>query len=151
MSAVMSAAAPASPWLAHAARIREIRPEAPGVSTYDLTFEDAALAAGYGFAPGQFNMLYLPGVGEVAISISSDPSCTDTLDHTIRLVGSVTRGVDRLKAHALVGLRGPFGRGWPLQAMEGKDVVIVAGGIGLAPLRPANRFGSQRVPAWPRR
>ncbi len=86
--------------------------------------------------PGQFNMLYVPGVGEAAISISSDPSRTETLDHTIRLVGSVTRAIERLSAKVLVGLRGPFGRGWPLEAMEGKDVVIVAGGIGLAPLRP---------------
>ena len=87
-------------------------------------------------SPGQFNMLYMPGVGEAAISVSSDPSRTETLDHTIRLVGSVTRAVDRLEANGLVGLRGPFGRGWPLQVMEGRDVVIVAGGIGLAPLRP---------------
>ena len=104
--------------------------------TYTLQFVDEQLRKLYRFAPGQFNMLYVPGVGEAAISISSDPSYTDTLDHTIRLVGSVTRGVDRLKTRSLVGLRGPFGRGWPLHAMEGKDVVIVAGGIGLAPLRP---------------
>jgi NAD(P)H-flavin reductase len=81
-------------------------------------------------------MLYVPGVGEAAISVSSNPTQTDTLAHTVRLVGSVTRALENLGTDAMVGLRGPFGRGWPVDAMEGKDVVIVAGGIGIAPLRP---------------
>ncbi len=123
-------------WMPVPARILAVREENFNTRTYTLHFLDEQIRKMYRFSPGQFNMLYVPGVGEAAISISSDPSCTDTLDHTIRLVGSVTRAVERLETRALVGLRGPFGRGWPLEAMEGKDVVIVAGGIGLAPLRP---------------
>jgi NAD(P)H-flavin reductase len=90
----------------------------------------------YGFLPGQFNMLYVPGVGEAAISISSDSEQKDHIHHTVRIVGSVTRAVEKLPKGSIIGLRGPFGTPWPLKEMEGKDVVIVAGGIGLAPLRP---------------
>ena len=89
------------------------------------------------FAPGQFNMLYAFGVGEVPISISGDPAQPDKLVHTIRDVGAVTDALSKLKKGAQVGVRGPFGSAWPVEDAEGSDVVIVAGGIGLAPLRPA--------------
>ena len=89
------------------------------------------------FRPGQFNMLYLFGVGEVAISISGDPGDGARLVHTIRAVGMVTKGLERLRAGAVVGVRGPYGRPWPVDEQLGRDLVIVAGGIGLAPLRPA--------------
>ncbi|HVA05180.1 MAG TPA: FAD/NAD(P)-binding protein [Acidimicrobiales bacterium] len=90
------------------------------------------------FGPGQFNMLTAFGVGEVAISISNSPSSPDPVLHTIRDVGAVTRALCRTEVGAVVGLRGPFGKDWglgsiPLEA----DVVVVAGGIGLAPLRGA--------------
>jgi NAD(P)H-flavin reductase len=88
------------------------------------------------FAPGQFNMLYVFGVGEVPISISGDPA-KPGLIHTIRNVGTVTRAMAKLKRGDALGLRGPFGSVWPVEAAEGHDVVVVAGGIGLAPLRPA--------------
>ncbi len=89
------------------------------------------------FDPGQFNMLYVFGVGEIPISISSDPSDRSRLLHTTRVVGTVTRAMSRLQPGDSVGVRGPFGRGWPVEAAKGKDVVVVTGGIGLAPLRPA--------------
>ena len=89
------------------------------------------------FAPGQFNMLYAYGVGECAISISADPARPAPLLHTTRVVGSVTKALYALKPGDTVGVRGPFGSAWPLKAAEGCDVVLVAGGIGLAPLRPA--------------
>lgn len=89
------------------------------------------------FAPGQFNMLYLFGVGEVPISISGDPGQPETLVHTVRALGSVTRAMAGLKKGALIGVRGPFGSCWPTTEAEGKDIIIVAGGVGLAPLRPA--------------
>lgn len=87
------------------------------------------------FRPGQFNMLYTYGVGEVAISISGD-SESDELVHTIRAVGSVTNAMQQLKPGYTVGLRGPFGNQWPVEAAHGKDLIILAGGVGLAPLRP---------------
>lgn len=89
------------------------------------------------FAPGQFNMLYLFGLGEVPISISGDPARPGTLVHTVRAVGAVTRALSALRRGAIVGVRGPYGSAWPVEGAAGHDVVIMAGGIGLAPLRPA--------------
>jgi NAD(P)H-flavin reductase len=92
------------------------------------------------FAAGQFNMIYVFGVGEIPISISGDPCRTEeprTLVHTTRAVGAVSRAITALKPGETVGVRGPFGTAWPLEPAEGHDVVLVAGGIGLAPLRPA--------------
>lgn len=96
-----------------------------------------AAPAGYSFQPGQFNMLYQFGVGEVAISISGDPAYPESLVHTIRGVGAVTKSLRNLRAGDVVGMRGPFGNSWPVEQAVGHDVVLVAGGIGLAPLRPA--------------
>ena len=89
------------------------------------------------FLPGQFNMLYVFGVGEVPISVSGDPCHPEALVHTTRAVGKVSEALCRLRAGDTLGVRGPFGSTWPLQGMRDRDVVIVAGGIGLAPLRPA--------------
>ena len=94
-------------------------------------------AAGPRFAPGQFNMLYVFGLGEVPISISGDPAEPDALVHTVRAVGAVTRALRGLRRGAVVGVRGPYGSAWPVDEAAGHDVVIMAGGIGLAPLRPA--------------
>jgi len=118
------------------ARILDVREENFNTRTFTTQFVDEEIRNRYRFVPGQFNMLYVPGVGEAAFSMSSDPARTGTVDHTIRKVGSVTRALERVGKGGLVGLRGPFGRGWPLEEMEGKDVVVVAGGIGIAPLRP---------------
>lgn len=92
---------------------------------------------GFRFRPGQFDMLWVPGVGEVPVSISGDPARPEVLVHTIRAVGAVTRRLQKLRPGDWVGVRGPFGTPWPLDELQGHDVVIVAGGIGLAPLRPA--------------
>ena len=89
------------------------------------------------FQPGQFNMLYAFGVGEVAISISSDPSDAACWVHTVRAAGKVTRYLETMAVDDVVGVRGPFGTPWPLAEAHGRDLVIVAGGIGLAPVRPA--------------
>lgn len=89
------------------------------------------------FAPGQFNMLDLFGVGEVAISFSGNPSDTSRLVHTIRAVGKVSAALDALRVGDVLGIRGPYGAGWPMEAADGQDVVVIAGGLGLAPLRPA--------------
>lgn len=118
------------------AKITAITTEAQGISTYWFSFTDPKVQHMYRFEPGQFNMVYIPGFGEAAISISSDSENHSTLGHTIRFVGNVTRAVSHLKVGDIVGLRGPFGTVWPMQAMEGRDVIIAAGGIGLAPLRP---------------
>lgn len=89
------------------------------------------------FAPGQFNMLYVFGVGELPISISGDPERPDQLTYTVRSVGQATYALVTRKPGESLGVRGPFGTEWPMTSARGKDVLIVAGGIGLAPLRPA--------------
>ena len=126
-----------NPWCTDWARIQEIRPEVPGVATYRLQLEDEERVAAYRFLPGQFNMLYLPGFGESAISISSDPGRLETLSHTVRVAGNVTRAMANLAVGDQVGIRGPFGSPWPLERCRQADVVIACGGVGLAPLRPA--------------
>ena len=141
----MSTAIPARPAAVHPgsllepawAEITAITPEVEGIVTYWLQFREPAVAQTYAFRPGQFNMLYVPGFGEAAISISSDPARPDRIGHSIRFVGNVTRAVSRLKVGDVVGLRGPFGSSWPMEEIRGKDVFIATGGIGLPPLRPA--------------
>src|SRR5262245_40829327 len=97
----------------HWAEITAIIPEADGIATYWLHFVDSDEQQAFRFEPGQFNMVYLPGYGESAISISSDPEDHEKFGHTIRFVGNVTRAVSRLKVGDVVGLRGPFGTYWP--------------------------------------
>jgi len=104
--------------------------------TFTLTLDaDGEESAGR-FAPGQFSMLYVYGVGELPISISGDPHETGRLVYTVRSVGKATNALVNRQAGESIGVRGPFGTTWPLEAARGKDVLIVAGGIGLAPLRP---------------
>jgi len=135
----MATDSPRSPslWVPKTVVIRKITPEVENVATYHLAFTDADAAASYRFKPGQFNMLYMPGVGESAISISGDPESPELLDHTIRVAGNVTRGLTQLKPGDTLGLRGPFGSSWPMEQCVGRDVLLVTGGIGLPPLRPA--------------
>jgi NAD(P)H-flavin reductase len=105
--------------------------------TYTLELDPANGADGFSFAPGQFNMVYVAGVGEVPISISGDPDKPRTLVHTVRSVGTVTQKMCAGGRGRVLGVRGPFGTSWPVEQAVGSDVVIVCGGIGLAPLRPA--------------
>jgi len=126
-----------SPWTAHVMRIAAVRPEIDGVQTIDLVFRDGPPPGGYRFLPGQFNMLCLPGIGEAAISIASDPAVAAPVGHTFRAVGNLTHALARLGAGAEVILRGPFGTAWPLDAVVGRDLIIAAGGLGLASMRAA--------------
>jgi NAD(P)H-flavin reductase len=114
--------------------VQRVRKETHDTCTIEIEAEGAKEFA---FLPGQFNMLYVFGVGEVPISISGDPDKRKTLIHTLRTVGTVTQAIARLKKSDVLGIRGPFGSHWPVEESFGNDVVIVAGGIGLAPLRPA--------------
>jgi len=106
--------------------------------TYDTLIYTLVLKDGgeFSFKPGQFSMVGLPGMGEAPISISSEPSRRESFDHTIRAVGNVTRALANLEEGDEVMIRGPYGTGWPMEEAKGKDILIVAGGIGLAPLRP---------------
>lgn len=97
----------------------------------------------FDFLPGQFNMVYAPGVGEVAISLSSDPA-DELLEHTIRIVGRTTQVIGRLEVGDVLGLRGPYGSAWPLQEARWKDLLFVTGGLGCAPVSGAIDFVFRR-------
>jgi NAD(P)H-flavin reductase len=116
-------------------RIHKVRRELSDTFTLELIPADSDTSLR--FAPGQFNMLYAFGSGEVPISVSGDPADNTRLIHTIRAVGPVTEAMWKLKSGDTLGVRGPFGTAWPVEEAAGSDVVIVAGGIGLAPLRGA--------------
>jgi len=130
------AISPTQPMLPFWAEIVEIVREAPGVATYWLQFIDPALREGFHFKAGQFNMVSVPGLGEAAISISSDVEDSHRIGHTIRAVGNITSTINHMKVGDVLGIRGPFGSSWPVEEWSGKDIVIAAGGIGLPPMRP---------------
>ncbi len=142
-----------NPYLIHPATIVEKIREAEDIHTYRLRLNDEDARRNFRFTAGQFNMVYLFGVGEVAISIVSDPDEPESLDHTIRAVGRVTSALGRLRAGDTVGIRGPFGRGWPLEDAHGHDIVIATGGLGCAPVvgaieyifRRRREYGSVKI------
>lgn len=103
--------------------------------TFTLELKPAREPALSSFQAGQFNMLYVFGLGEAPISISGDPGKGDRLIHTTRAVGAVTRAMRKLKRGNTIGVRGPYGSTWPVETAQGKDVIIMAGGMGLPPLR----------------
>jgi len=123
------------PMLPQLYRVQRVRREIPDTFTLELEPEEGVEVPP--FASGQFNMLYVFGVGEIPISISGDPARRRPLVHTTRAVGTVSKAMRELKPEDVIGVRGPFGSHWPIERAMGKDVVIVAGGIGLAPLRSA--------------
>ncbi len=129
-------------------RIERRTEEYPGTFTLQLSAEQGPAMT---FSPGQFNMLYAFGAGEVPISMSGPVSPDGALVHTIRTQGLVTRSLERLREGEQIGVRGPFGSGWPLDKVKDRDLLIIAGGLGLAPLRPViyslqqNRRRARRV------
>ena len=123
-----------TPYLTHPARIIDRRTETAGIYTYTTRFIDPVVRREFRFKSGQFNMLYAFGVGEVAISIVSDPAEPDTLQHTIRIAGRVTGVIGDWKVGDVVGIRGPYGNGWPVEEARRRDVVVITGGLGCAPV-----------------
>jgi NAD(P)H-flavin reductase len=117
-----------APWI-----VRQVTKETPDTFTLAL---DPADGAESGFRPGQFSMVWVFGVGELPISISGDPAASGSLIYTVRSVGPATQALVTREPGTELGIRGPYGTGWPVEAARGRDVVVVAGGIGLAPLRP---------------
>ncbi len=118
----------------------EVVDEAPGVRTYYIKSPYELRPK-----PGQFNILYVKGFGEVAISISDviERNGNIILGHTIRAVGAVTKYIyTNILPNSKIGVRGPYGNHWPIDSfeVEGNDILVVAGGIGLAPLRPLIRY-----------
>jgi len=128
-------------------RIESIVDETYNVRTFRLLPTDGGKVE---YSPGQFNMLFVFGVGEIPVTASSDPYQSDYLDHTIRAVGSVTNVMFSLKAGDHIMVRGPFGTKWPMANMRGKDVMVVGGGIGLNPLKSVIVGMAKRRPDYGR-
>jgi len=115
-------------------RVRKNRRETHDTRTLELVSADGTIPPTW--RPGQFMMMYVFGEGEIPISISGDPARRDCITHSVRAVGPVSRAIAKAKAGSSIGLRGPFGSVWPTDQYQEHDIVLVAGGIGLAPLRP---------------
>lgn len=142
-----------NPYLIHPATIVSKAREAEDVNTYRLQLVEERVRQRFRFAAGQFNMVYLFGAGEVAISIVSDPDQPEFLDHTIRAVGRITKAMAALGPGDAVGIRGPFGQGWPLEEARGRNLLIITGGLGCAPVvgaieyifRRRDQYGSVKI------
>ncbi len=119
-----------NPYIPKICKIKRVKKETNNTYTLDVYVDNIR------FLPGQFNMLYVFGVGEVPISISSNPAITDCISHTVRKAGFVTNALCNLSIGDSIGIRGPFGNPWPIDVCNSNDIIIVAGGLGLAPLRP---------------
>jgi len=130
----MATAVTDNPMLTQPYLVQEVGKETSDTFTLKLAPEDGQ--NGSSFQPGQFSMLWVFGVGELPISISGDPAEHDQLVYTVRSVGQATNALVTRSVGTAVGVRGPFGNGWPVEAARGRDVIVIAGGIGLAPLRP---------------
>ncbi|MFY9717124.1 MAG: FAD/NAD(P)-binding protein [Thermoplasmata archaeon] len=122
------------PWAPVPFTLRTRSPET--ADTVSLVLEPPVGLGPLAFRPGQFNMLYVFGVGEAAISISGAADENATFVHTVRAAGKISQALVAASPGEVVGVRGPYGTGWPLEAALGKDVVVVAGGLGIAPVRP---------------
>jgi len=126
-----------NPYIPKLAVIEETRDETPGVKTFRLRLKEGG---GLAFTPGQFIELTVFGYGEAPFSISSSPLHRDFLEVTVRRVGVLTSALFKLGEGGVVGVRGPFGNGWPIEEMKGMNVLLIGGGIGIAPLKPAIEY-----------
>jgi len=122
-------------YLPHLAVIEKTIDETYDTRTFHFNFKDEKLREDFAFESGQFCLLSILGVGEAPFCISSSPTRRDHLECSIRKVGKLTRALHRLGEGAEVGFRGPYGNSFPLDFIQGKNLVFVGGGIGLAPLR----------------
>lgn len=124
-----------NPYLPDLAVLRKIKRQTHDTKTFTFTFLDEERQRRFNPQPGQFVIISIPGVGECAMSLSSGRRSA-SFDLTIRKVGNVTGMLFQMKPGDMVGIRGPYGRGWPMDRAEGKDILIVTGGCGCGTLRP---------------
>ena len=124
-----------NPYLPHLARISRIQRMVPDNHLFQLRFAEPALNDRWTYRPGQFVELSVIGTGEAPISICSSPTRRGVIELCVRRVGRLTDALYRLPTNAVVGIRGPYGNGFPVEEMAGHDLLIVAGGLGMAPLR----------------
>ena len=127
-----------NPYRPENAIIRDIKRQTYNTKTYTLSFENEQKRREFSFKPGQFIMVSLLGIGEATFSPCSDPADRENkIEITVRAVGNVTKSLDRLNVGDVVGVRGPYGTCWPLEEAKNKNILIIAGGLGINPIRPA--------------
>jgi sulfhydrogenase subunit gamma (sulfur reductase) len=119
----------------HLITIKKVRDEAENIKTFTLEFNDPAMRKSFEYRPGQFGEVTIFGVGEAPISITSSPAMKGYLELSVAGVGKVSRAMHQKKVGDVIGFRGPYGNTFPFDEVAGKDILYVAGGIGLAPLR----------------
>jgi NAD(P)H-flavin reductase len=124
-----------NPYQPHLARIVRIEKMVENTQVFTLRFLDEHMVRSFRHLPGQFVMLSIPGTGEMPISISSSPTRPEVLELCVRRVGRVTSALYRMRTNDVVGVRGPYGNGYPMQEIAGHDLLLAAGGLGMAPLR----------------
>jgi len=124
-----------NPYQPQLARIVRVTPQVQDNSLFTFLFEDSEQAGSFHYQPGQFVELSILGVGECPISISSAPTRRGYLELCVRRSGRVTNALYQLKENDLVGLRGPYGNGFPIASMRGSNLLLIAGGLGMAPIR----------------
>lgn len=125
-----------NPYLPQPAVIKKIHVETHDTKTYTLVMRSTQKQGGFTFNPGQFGIVNVFGAGEAPFSYSSSPKVRGSFDHTIRRMGVLTNALAKLNEGDVVGVRGPYGKGWPINEAENRDMLLVAGGLGLPPLRP---------------
>lgn len=124
-----------NPYILNQAKIEKITLETEDIKTFDISFLDDKLKENFSYIPGQFVMFSVFGVGEAPFCISSSPTVKGYFQCSIKKMGKVTQEIHKLEAGDIVGIRGPYGNGFPVAELKGKNLLFVAGGIGLAPLR----------------
>ena len=125
-------------------RIIEIKSLLGDTKLFKIKFEDEKLNSNFTYNPGQFVELSVIGTGEIPISISSSPTLSGLIELCVRRVGRVTEALHRLKENSLVGIRGPYGNGFPVEKIKGNNLLLVAGGLGMAPLRSLLKYALDR-------
>lgn len=130
-----SALRTANPYLPHLARIVRVDHSVPNNHLFTLRFVDEERARLFQHRPGQFVMLSVPGTGEAPISLSSSPTRPEAIELCVRKVGRLTEALYRMGPNDFVGIRGPYGNGYPVDDLAGNDLLLIAGGLGMAPLR----------------
>jgi len=124
-----------NPYLPHLARIVRIDRSVQDNYVFYFRFEDPKIAETFDYNPGQFLEITVLGTGEAPISLSSSPTRKGIVETCVRRMGRVTNALYRLKENSVVGIRGPFGNGYPVEELKGQNVLMVAGGLGMAPIR----------------
>ncbi len=124
-----------NPYMPQMARIIRILPQIQDHQLFQIQFEDQQLVKSFTHRPGQFVMLSVIGTGEAPFSISSSPTHAGVIELCVRQIGHVTDALFKLAPNTMVGIRGPYGNGFPIEQLEGNNILLIAGGLGMAPLR----------------